>query len=199
MPFEVELKARLANPQEIETRAKQLGSLKKETLKEDVYFRPQGDTSVVPKDRYRLRREAEVSTVTFKQIKLAGGVEVNDETEFVVDNTHAFFKFAHRFGFEPFVVKRKQSRVYQIGRASVEFNQVEHIGHFIEIEIICTDESELLLTRTEIARLLNTLGLDADSLEPRPYIQLIQEAHPASYRFIDDDSLAWPFAETEEM
>ncbi len=195
MPFEVELKARLTNPPEIEAKAKQLGTLKKETLKEDVYFRAKNDTDIVPTDRYRLRREDGQATVTFKQTKPAWGIEVNDETEFVVDEAHAFFKFTHRFGFEPFVVKRKQSRVYQIGRASVEFNQVEHIGHFIEIEIICTAESELLPARTEIAQLLNKLGLETDSLEPRPYIQMIQDAYPARFRFIDDPALDWPFAE----
>ena len=107
MTFEVELKARLRNPAEIEAKAAELGVFKQETFKEDVYFRRQGDTSLVPVERYRLRREGEHSVVTFKQMVTAGGVEVNDETEFEVDNAHAFFQFAHRFGFEPFVVKRK--------------------------------------------------------------------------------------------
>ncbi len=40
MPFEVELKARLTNPQEIEAKAQQLGPLKKETLKADLRLYP---------------------------------------------------------------------------------------------------------------------------------------------------------------
>lgn len=195
MPFEVELKARLQNPAETEARAVQLGVLKKESVKEDVYFRRKGDTSRVPADRYRLRREAGKTVVTFKQKIRANGVEVNDETEFEVSDAHGFFKFADRYGFEPFVVKRKKSRVYQIERASVEFNEIEHLGHFIEIEIMVEQELEVPVARTELARLFNRLGLDASSLEPRFYIDLIQQAYPANYRFVDDRTLDWPFEE----
>jgi adenylate cyclase class 2 len=195
MTFEVELKARLRNPTEIEAKVAELGVFKGETFKEDVYFRRQGDTSLVPADRYRLRREGERSVVTFKQMVSAGGVEVNDETEFAVDNTHSFFQFADRFGFEPFVVKRKKSRVYQVGRAHVELNEVEHLGHFVEIEILCDQEDELIMVRTELARLTHKLGLDAGDLEPRPYILMIQETHPVAYKFINNPALLWPFEE----
>jgi predicted adenylyl cyclase CyaB len=195
MTFEVELKARLHNPAAVEAKAAELGRLKKETFKEDVYFRRKGDTAVVPKDRYRLRREAGQAVVTFKEKINAGGTEVNHETEFTVDNAFAFFQFAHRFGFEPFVVKRKKSRVYQIGRASVELNEVEHLGHFVEIEILVEKESETPFARTEIARTFTQLGLDTPDLETRYYVQMLQQAHPVRYRFVDDPGLDWPFEE----
>jgi predicted adenylyl cyclase CyaB len=196
MPFEVELKAWLRDPAGTEARAAELGVFEKESHKEDIYYRREGDTSLVPKDRYRLRREGDQAVVTFKQKKMAeGGVEVNEEIEFEVDNPHAFFRFAARFGFEPFVVKRKKSRVYRIGRAHAEINEVEHLGHFVEIEIMCDDEANLLVARTEVARLLNQLGLSAETIESRYYIDLLQEAHPVHYRFIDDPERAWPFEE----
>ena len=195
MTFEVELKARLQNPSAVEAKAAQLGTLKKETFKEDVYFRRTGNTDAVPKDRFRLRREAGHSVVTFKEKIIADGTEVNRETEFTVDNDFAFFQFAHRFGFEPFVVKRKKSRVYQIERASVELNQVEHLGHFIEIEILVDKESEVPFARTEIARIFTGLGLTTPDLEPRFYVAMLQAAYPATYRFIDDSALEWPFEE----
>ncbi|MCB0198063.1 MAG: CYTH domain-containing protein, partial [Anaerolineae bacterium] len=98
-------------------------------------------------------------------------------------------------GFEPFVVKHKVSRVYRIGRAAVEINQVEHLGTFTEIEILCDDRATVLIARTEVARLLTRLGLSASDPEPRSYIEMIQEAHPVQYRFVDDRALAWPFEE----
>ena len=196
MAYEVEAKAWLADPVETEKRAAELGIFEKETFKEDVYFRRRGDASSTPAERYRLRREGQRAIVTFKQRTLTGGVEVNEETEFEVDQAHAFFRFADRFGFEPFVVKRKKSRVYRVGRAHIELNEVEHLGHFVEIEILCDDSASLLVARTEVARLLNQLGLPAESLESRLYIDLIQEAYPARYRFIDDKTLDWPFEET---
>ena len=195
MPFEVEVKVRLQNPAEIEAKAKELGWFKKEVFKEDIYFRPKGDTSTVPADRYRLRREAGQNVVTFKRQISTGSGEVNDEVEFTVDNAHAFFKFADRFGFEPFVVKRKKSRVYRVGRADVELNEVEHLGHFAEIEILCDEEEYIPIARTELARLLNKLGIDAEDIERTYYILMIQQAYPAKYRFVDDESLDWPFEE----
>jgi predicted adenylyl cyclase CyaB len=195
MAFEVELKARLTQPEAIEARAAELGVLKGETLKEDIYFRRRGDTAILPADRYRLRREQGLAIVTFKELVQAGGVEVNDEIEFGVDDAHAFFQFADRFGFEPFVVKRKKSRVYRIERANVELNVVEHLGNFIEIEILCDDEALIPVARTEIARLYQNLGLAAADLEPRRYIELLQAAYPVRYRFVNDRALDWPFVE----
>jgi predicted adenylyl cyclase CyaB len=197
MAYEVELKAHLNQPEEVEARAAQLGQFAGETLKEDIYFRRRGETALLPADRFRLRRESGRAVVTFKHLVEAEGVEVNREVEFEVDDAHAFFQFADRFGFEPFVVKRKQSRVYQIERARAEFNRVEHLGHFIEIEILCDEEAFVPVARTEIARLFTRLGLNSADLEPRRYIELIQAAYPVRYRFVDDRSLAWPFvAET---
>lgn len=195
MAYEVELKARLNQPEEIEAEAARLGRFEGEIFKEDIYFRRRGETAALPDDRFRLRREADRAVVTFKQLVEAGGVEVNQEVEFVVDDAHAFFQFTDRFAFEPFVVKRKQSRVYRIERARVEFNQVEHLGPFIEIEILVDDEAFVPAAQTEVTRLFTRLGLTSTDLEPRRYIELIQAAHPARYRFVDDRSLDWPFVE----
>ena len=133
--------------------------------------------------------------VTFKQQVQTGDTEVYDEVEFAVSNAHAFFRFAERFGFEPFVVKRKRSEVYRVGRAHVELNAVEHVGHFTEIEILCTDEADVPAARIEIAVVLERLGLTRTDLEPTPYILMIQDAHPVQYRFVNDSALDWPFEE----
>ena len=133
--------------------------------------------------------------VTFKQPGQAGGLEVNEEVEFAVDNAHAFFRFADRFGFEPFVVKRKRSRVYRRGRVKIELNQVDYVGHFAEIEVMSSAEADVPLARAEIAQVMGQLGLDQSDLEPRRYIDLIQQAHPVQYHFINDATLDWPFEE----
>ncbi|MCL4300476.1 MAG: class IV adenylate cyclase [Anaerolineae bacterium] len=195
MVFEVELKAWLRQPEVIEAKAAQIGAFKGETRKEDIYFRRRGEKSAAPADRFRLRREEGRAVANFKQEAVTAGVEVNEEVEFGVDDAHAFFQFADHFGFEPFVVKRKKSRVYRIERASVELNEVEYLGHFIEIEILCDDPALVPAARTEIARLYHHLGLPPAELEPRRYIELIQAAHPVQYRFVNDRTLDWPFTE----
>jgi hypothetical protein len=39
------------------------------------------------------------------------------------------------------------------------------------------------------------LGLTEADLEPRRYIDLIQQAYPVQYRFINNPDLDWPFEE----
>lgn len=195
MAFEVELKARLSQPAQIEAKVAERGEFLGETRKEDVYFCREGDPQPLPANRFRLRREGNRAVVNFKQALEAEGVEVSREVEFEVDDAHAFFQFAGRFGFEPFVVKQKTTRQYRVGRALVELSRVEHLGHFIEIEILCAAESGVPVARIELARLLNELGLEAADLEPRLYIELIRQVHPVRYRFVDDRRLAWPFEE----
>jgi hypothetical protein len=68
----------------------------------------------------------------------------------------------------------------------------------VEIEILCEAEAEVPVARIELARLLTDLGLEATDLERRPYIAMIQEAHPVQYQFVDDRSLNWPFIELVE-
>lgn len=195
MTFEVELKARVTDPAAVEAQAARLGDFAGEVRKEDVYFRAVGDSSPLPAKRYRLRRSGERAVVTFKQAVQAGGVEVNDEVEFEVDDARAFFRFAHHLGFEPFVLKSKRTRLYRVGRAAIELNEVKHLGHFVEIEILCEAQSDVFAAQVEIHRLLTRLGLSEADLEPRRYITLIQEAHPVSYRYRPDDPSDWPFAE----
>ncbi len=197
MTYEIELKAHVIDAAGLEQRAAQIGTFIKETFKEDVYFRRQGNRDRLPVDRYRLRREVGQAVVTFKEQIEASGLEVNREVEFTVDNAHAFYQFAQRFGFEPFAVKRKKSRVYSVGRAHVELNEVEHVGHFAELEILCQAESDIPLARIEISQLLLRLGLPEAAIEPRRYIELIQENYPVTYQFVDDPTLDWPFVEKE--
>ena len=195
MTFEVELKARLRQPEEVEKQAAGLGMFIEEVYKEDVYFRRRGETALIPADRYRLRHEGTKAVVTFKQMVTAGNVEVNDEVEFEVSDAYAFFRFVDRFGFEPFVVKRKKSRVYRVGRATIELSEVEHLGHFAELEILCNQEVDVPAARAELTSLLAALGLTESDLEPRRYIAMIQQVHPVQYRFINDPTLNWPFEE----
>jgi len=182
MTYEVELKARLTNPEVIEKRTKTIGTFVKETNKKDIYFRPKGDISKTPKDRYRIRFEAGTATVTFKQKMLTENIEVNKEIEFTVDDATAFYQFADRFGFEPFVVKQKRSRVYLVNGVSVELNKVEHLGYFAELELLCEAEADIDKARQTVGLVFARLGLTETDLEPQRYIDMIQQAYPAIYR-----------------
>ena len=187
MPIEVELKARVADPVAYEASLDVQAAFVRDTHKYDVYFRRPDS----PKAHLRLRCEGDVFTVTTKHKRLVGNVEVNEEIEFEVSDAHAFCRFVDRFGFEPFVVKRKRSRVYRAGRVTLELSEVEHLGLFIEIEILCDDESQVEAARQELAGWVERLGIPAEAIEPTPYIRLLRERHPVRYLLdgSDPDSL----------
>ncbi len=195
MTYEVEIKARVRDPNHLEARAAKLGIYLKESIKEDIYFRPVGETNPAPDTRYRLRRENETAIVTFKQKQVVDGFIVSDEVEFSVDDLRAFFRFTHFIGFEPFVVKHKQSRVYQVGRTHIELNNVKHLGYFTEIEILCEQEEDIPAARDEIMALLPELTLTEADLVEESYIVMIQQAYPVQYRYVANENSDWPFEE----
>ncbi len=198
MQLEVEIKLRLTDPERVEQRAAELGPLIAEICKDDLYFRPKTSNSRVPRDRYRLRQDGTQNTVTFKQKRRIDGIKFDDEVEFNVDNVAAFFRFADRFGFEPFVAKRKRSRVYRVGQANVEINHIDHLGYFSEIEILCQDEAEVPAAHAEIKRVMDLLGLTDDDREETRYIELIQDAYPVSYQLVDGQIVETPLEPSDD-
>jgi adenylate cyclase class IV len=69
------------------------------------------------------------------------------------------------------------------------------LGHFAEIEILCQETAEISLAQAEIRHLLLRLGLREADLEPRRYIEMIQEVHRVRYRYLLDSESEWPFEE----
>lgn len=186
MTTEVEIKAWVDDPAALEARVAASGEWLGERHLDDVYFVPRGEPPTDPHERFRLRRSGERAVVTFKQRQMIGDVEVNQETEFAVDDAHAFFKLADHLGFVPSIIKRKHSRVYRIDGIRVELNQVERLGHFIEIEILCAPD-EVDTARARVVDLLVRLGIPPEKIEPQRYNALLRQAHPARYQFVADD------------
>lgn len=186
MPIEVELKAWVDDAPAMAARLDAEATFVKEAHKRDIYFRlPAG-----PMGHLRLRREGENSTVTLKDKTYEDGVEINREDEFTVSDAQAFCRMLERFGFEPYSAKQKRSRVYRAGRVTLELSEVTHLGHFIEIEILCDDDTQVDFARRELAVWLTRLGIEPDAIEATPYTKLLREQHPARYVFDLDDPVA---------
>jgi adenylate cyclase class 2 len=179
MAIEVEFKAWVDDPATLERTLKTHAEFVRVVQKYDIYFSQPGRSVT----HFRLRREGANSIVTTKYKSIQGGTEISDEIEFDVSDPQAFCRFIDRFGFEPFVVKRKTGRIYRAGNATLELNEVEHLGSFIEVEIMCEDESFIEEARNELDEWIERLGIARRDVEPTPYIILIQQHHPARYAF----------------
>lgn len=185
MTFEVEFKAWVDNPETLEARIQEFATFVEKQRKNDVYFRPAGTSGTG--EHFRLRLTDNEAIVTTKFRRLIEGMETNDEIEFVVSDPHALVRWADRFGFEPFVVKRKTGRLYEAGRVRLELNEVEHLGTFLEVEILCEEEAEIEEARQELDSWRQRLGIDRGTIEHTPYIMLLQQRHPVRYELAHDD------------
>lgn len=176
--YEVELKARVDDATELQTRLEALCSYRREFDKRDRYFTaPEctADPGWVP-HRFRLRRDGEALVCTYKQKTLEQSVEVNMEREFEVSDEDAFVGLVSRLGCTPLVDKHKEGRQYDYNGLTVELSLVHGLGTFLEIERLLGDDAsdaERAAAGEEVRAALETLGVGTDRIEERPYTQML--------------------------
>jgi predicted adenylyl cyclase CyaB len=176
MAVEVELKAWVADPEEMRVRLRQLGTPYRKYVKEDRYF----GAGTAPEDaRYRLRFDDNRWTCTFKTKEIRDGIEENHETEFDVSDGEAFESFLVSLGLRCIITKRKEGESFQVDGVLAELSYVDHVGWFVELEVILSNESHPTAVsdaREALTGLLQRLGLSAQSVESRSYNRMIYEA-----------------------
>jgi len=146
--------------------------------KNDIYYQyPSGQLA-------RLRRENSSACVTVKRKTMAGGIEVNDELEFHVDNGENFLSFMQLTGAEEYLSKIKKGYRFTSNEGAViELCEVSSLGWFIEIEkVVPVPEKEegtaYEINRIEEAKklilgILDSLGIPESRLEHRYYSELL--------------------------
>ena len=124
--IEVELKARLDHPGQVEKeiikKAKPVG----EFIEEDIYF-TFANTTGYQKQRFRLRRVQGKAIVTVKiEGEAEPGVEANQEFEFEVSDPQAFKVFCQEFGFRVLIEKKKRVKRFLFIPPEDEFPEKNH-------------------------------------------------------------------------
>ncbi|NNM55395.1 MAG: class IV adenylate cyclase [Spirochaetales bacterium] len=168
MAWEIELKAVLASPKEVEAFLTQQGFSATPLEKEDIYY--QGPTPL------RLRREGSRWTVTSKAKTVIDGLEVNRELEFEISSAENFFGWIQLLGFSFWYKKNKRGRAYHWNDLLIEVVHVEPLGWFVEIEKILPEEADITAqqnARQEILTVLNQLQVPLENLESRTYAELL--------------------------
>jgi adenylate cyclase class 2 len=181
--LEVELKA-WADLASARKRLEALGKKpSKHSVKEDLYF---CETNVGPRavdplrDRVvRLRIDDKKAVVTAKRKEIDHGIEASQEIEFGTDSPVAVKQLLDYLGYRPFLKKRKESHVFEWHASlSVELNQIEGLGDFVEVETLLPEGSSpeaLEKARKELRSVLSELGIGEDRIEGRPYMVLLGE------------------------
>ena len=181
--IEVELKARVVDAEAVRAKLKAFAVYKYDFDKRDAYWHgPEWRINRGTRG-FRVRSEGESVTVTFKNKRSEGGIEINREREFAITDREIFTEFIERLGCEPFFEKRKIGSRWEWSSGAdspivLELLEVPGLGLFLEIEALVADEepAAIALARGEIVTLLERAGLDESDIEPRYYSELLMQA-----------------------
>ncbi|MDR1863405.1 MAG: class IV adenylate cyclase [Treponema sp.] len=182
---EIELKARVENPERLKTRLEALAVYRGAFEKEDAYWFPQKPAPAIPPSGIRVRREKDVSPggessviihVTYKAKEVRKGIEINDEREFDVSQAKEFEDLIGLLGCEKGISKKKKGWAYSRGRINAELCEVEGLGWFIELEILSDkkDGETLDGAGKELLLFLGDLGIGEEALESRYYTEMLR-------------------------
>jgi adenylate cyclase class 2 len=197
MAIEIEVKAHVDDPQAIKSGVSLPASPPLSFEKDDCYWVPAGSLSGgVPKSGVRVRREKrrlpgngdeEKTLVTYKSKEVRNGIEINDEREFTVSDTHAFEELLKRLGLKPGLRKHKQGWAWIFaentaagnGNIHVELCEVtgpdRNLGWFAELEILTDDAGPETVSaaRERLLNVLDKLRIPRENIEERYYSELL--------------------------
>lgn len=107
--------------------------------------------------------------LTYKGPRVAGRMKVREELEVALPDPEAMEGILLRLGYQQTFCYQKQRRTWRLEGAEVTFDQVPHLGTFVEVEAVTEDQVDRLLDRlgfadverlttSYLAMLLRTLG-----------------------------------------
>jgi adenylate cyclase class 2 len=181
MPIEVELKARLTDPNTVVARLGEHAKGETSTYRDTYYDWPDRHLELDGRRELRLRIvETGTETTclwTFKGAML--DTASTPEYETVVADANAAHTILIALGLEPVIDYTKQCLNFrfeyndrQVVATVVQVPEID--GVFLEAETLVPDGEDTTTARDTIVGLLNELGLGEDDLEPTFYIDLVR-------------------------
>jgi len=174
MQYEVELKAWVDDPQDLERRLSERAVFLRNYDKQDTYY--EFPDARLPQLRFRC--DGNETFVTWKEKKLSAGIEQNKEHEFIINQAQELLGFLEKLGASVYIKKHKKGSAWKKNFFLLEFSQVEGLGYFLEIEQVLPEgTSQEVLTQTSglLLQELESLGISRDRVEARPYTELLRK------------------------
>ena len=168
--IEVELKYRSSGNEKIEKALVKLGAKKISSgPMEDIYFAHPSRDFGKTDEALRLRKREDGAELTYKGPRIhADGAKAREEITLKTDNPLTIQRIVERLGFKESHVLKKTRISYLLDKLSVDIDDVEGLGEFVELEVL-TESPERSKQLLELARA--ELGLE--KLEPRTYLEMI--------------------------
>jgi predicted adenylyl cyclase CyaB len=165
----IEIKARVNDPEELARRAKDLSGGDPEILRqEDVFFE-------TPRGRLKLRTitGAQSELIAYSRPDRDGPTTSSYVVTQVVDPRGVREALSSTLG-ESGVV-RKTRYLSLVGRTRVHVDDVEGLGWFMELEVVLRHGEDPTVGEGEARRLMTALGVVDDDLVDCSYVDLLKE------------------------
>jgi len=169
MPSNVEIKAKVEDFVKVVRKAKELSASEGEVIEQrDVFF-------IVPHGRLKLRYlQSKPSQVIFYERDDEIGPKMSNYHIATTDNPNSLMDVLSCALGQKGVVKKKRL-LYLVGQTRVHCDEVEGLGHFVELEVLMK-ENQSLKEGEEIAKdLMSKLGVKEADLVKGAYIDLLSE------------------------
>lgn len=176
--MEIELRARISNPNKIEQKIINLGAkLIKNKKQTDLYF---GEIGLYKKIGYsfliRIRQEGDKIFMTYKgaQAKRDG---VWEEYEFVIDDRDKGIKMVEAMGLEKIIEINKKRKEYKIDNITICLDNITNLGYFIEIE----SQNDNDINKEKLNKLMKQLDIDQKQIIHKGYVTILLKQNNSPY------------------
>jgi len=181
--IEIEIKLPVNNSREVEEKLLRMGFTKGNMEKEtDTYF-DNASGEIRGTDRaLRVRECMDLTTkqitaqINFKGEKLDQISMTRTELESEIEQPQIVCRILQAIGFhitDPVVTKIR--RAYRRGSLLACLDQVEHLGDFLELEILADSDTEYEHAMAQIEDVLNMLGYSMKDTTRTSYLTMLQE------------------------
>lgn len=175
--IEVEIKARIADEEEMRQKLEEQKAIKLNTVKQidRIYIKKEVKGFQVSKGDPVIRIRKENDRVFFTLKKKSKDTMSNVELETVIDKENIWNQILLEMGYKEVVCVKKQRTIYVIEDFKVCIDTVEDLGNFIEIELIVEQEEQELEARKKIEEFFSILKIEEKDIVKEKYDTLVYE------------------------
>ncbi|MBU8870949.1 MAG: class IV adenylate cyclase [Gemmatimonadales bacterium] len=172
MPRNVEIKARLVDPDRTLKLAQMLANTPPELiLQTDIFF-------TCPEGRLKLRdfQNGSGELIAYSRPNAAGPKISSYNISPTADPAGLLTLLTAALGKAGTV--RKTRKLLLAGRTRIHLDEVEDLGHFLELEVVLAEGESVADGEAEARRLMAELEIDKADLIEKAYIDLLSESTP---------------------
>ncbi|MHA1310984.1 MAG: class IV adenylate cyclase [Candidatus Helarchaeota archaeon] len=172
--IEVELKVPIADKNMIAGELKKIGFVfKKSIIQNDTYFQHPIRDFAKTDEALRIRETPEEVFLSYKGPKLDEITKTREEIEISFDNSKNLKKIFEKIGFKKVIVINKTRELFEMDEIKAAIDIVEHLGAFLELEILCENKETMPDKRETLFSILKKINISQNSIIRKSYLELL--------------------------